>query len=66
MARPRSTAGGRPVVVAARLSVEEAADLDRRRGSLSRAEWLRWLLLRAKKEGVSLESTPTRPPDWGQ
>ena len=49
MARPASTAGGRPVVAAVRLSVEEAQDLDARRGALSRTEFLRWLLVQARK-----------------
>lgn len=44
--------------MATKLSVAEAADLDARRGSLSRAEFLRWLLLRARKEGIGLGGTP--------
>lgn len=49
MGRRASVAGGRPVVVAVRLSEAEARALDGIRGSLSRSEWLRWLLLRAQK-----------------
>lgn len=39
----------RTVVVAVRLTVEEAAFVDRQRKMLSRSEWLRWLLLQARK-----------------
>lgn len=52
--RTRSTPGGRPVVVAVRLSNSEAADLDARRGHLDRSAFLRWLLLRARKEGLTV------------
>jgi hypothetical protein len=40
-------AGGRPVVVATRLSEAEAREIDAVRGPLSRAEWLRWQAIRA-------------------
>lgn len=56
MARPRGTAGGRPVVVGVRLSNEEAADLDSRRGALSRTEFLRWWLLQARKQNIKFGS----------
>lgn len=46
----------RPVVVATRLNELEVLDLDRRRGPLTRADFLRWLLLRARREGVSFGS----------
>lgn len=55
MARPPSSAGGRPVVVAVRLTNQEAQDLDRRRGALTRGEWIRWLLTRARNSDVRLE-----------
>lgn len=55
MGRPRSTAGGRPVPISARFSVEEAQDIDERRGSLSRSEWIRWLVARARREGVRMQ-----------
>lgn len=58
MPRPRSAPGGRPVVVAVRLSTAEAADLDKRRGSLSRGEWLRYLLLLARKQGTQMPEVP--------
>jgi len=54
MGRSRQTPGGRPVVVAVRLSNEEAADMDARRGEMDRSAFLRWLLLRARKEGLSV------------
>lgn len=47
--RPESRPGGRPVVVHTRLTLEEAAEMDALRASLSRAEYLRWLLLKEKK-----------------
>lgn len=50
MARPPGVKGGRPIVVGVRLSEAEAADLDKMRGSLNRAEWVRWLVLKARKE----------------
>lgn len=50
MTRPRSTPGGRPYVVAVRLSEEEFADLNRRRGYLERSAYLRWLLLQDRKK----------------
>lgn len=37
----------RPVVVAVRLSAQEAAALDRARGGVSRSVWLRWMLRKA-------------------
>jgi hypothetical protein len=58
MGRPKSTAGGRPVVVPVRLSLAEAEDLDARRGSLTRSEFLRFVLLRTKKEGVAMPPLP--------
>lgn len=44
--RNKSVAGGRPIVVAVRLSTAEAARLDALRGGFSRSVYLR-LLLRA-------------------
>jgi len=44
VARPQSVAGGRPVRVTVNLSEDEVARLDRLRGSLSRAEFLRVLM----------------------
>lgn len=37
-------------MVAVRLSQAEADDLDARRGLLSRSEWLRWMLVKARRE----------------
>lgn len=37
------------VVVATRLSAAEAAQVDAARGSLTRSEWVRWLLLKERK-----------------
>lgn len=58
MARPRGTAGGRPVVVCARFSTAEAEDMDRRRGSLTRTEWLRFLAAKARREGFEMPEVP--------
>lgn len=58
MGRMKSTAGGRPHVVAVRLSDAELADLDARRGSLDRSAWLRYLALKARKEGFSMPEVP--------
>lgn len=49
MARPLSRAGGRPHVVATRLDDAERTYLDRVRGSLTPAEYLRWLLTADRK-----------------
>lgn len=49
MGRPLTTAGGRPHVVATRLSKAEKAYLDSVRGSLLPAEYLRLLLTRDRK-----------------
>lgn len=54
MAAPRSTAGGRPHVVAVRLSDSEVEQVDAARGSLSRSMYLRKVLLdeqKAAREG---------------
>jgi hypothetical protein len=48
----------RPVIVHTRLTEEEAADLDSRRGSLNRAEWLRFLNARARKQGLRFGDIP--------
>jgi hypothetical protein len=58
MARPPSVAGGRPVPVATKLSHREVALLDDLRGSLSRAEYLRWLILKAESAGLKMPDTP--------
>lgn len=58
MGRRASTAGGRPVVVASRFSQAEADDMDARRGALTRAEWLRWLQARARREDIRLPDLP--------
>ena len=58
MARPRSAAGGRPHVVSVRFSDAEAAEMDRRKGSLTRGEWLRFLALKAAKDGVAMPEVP--------
>lgn len=50
MARAPSVAGVRVEVICSRFTAAEAADIDRLRGSLSRAEWVRWLVLKARKE----------------
>lgn len=47
-----------PIVVAVRLTVEEAEDLDQRRGSLSRTQWLRWLQLEARKRDTRFGGLP--------
>lgn len=39
----------RPVVIAARFTEAEARDFDERRGALSRADFLRWLWVQARK-----------------
>lgn len=45
----------RDIVVAVRVTEAEAAQIDRRRGSLTRSAWLRLLLLqRTKAEQASL------------
>lgn len=49
MARPESTPGGRRTVVATRLSADELVWLDQNRRSLSRAEYLRWLMVRERR-----------------
>lgn len=64
MARPRSTPGGRPVVVAVRLSETEAAHLDNDRGSLDRGAFLRYVLLLARKQGVTLATPVTDDDKW--
>jgi hypothetical protein len=46
------------VVVHTRLSVAEAADMDERRGSLTRADWLRFLNARARKQDVRFGAIP--------
>lgn len=48
VARPRS-ANPRIEVVTVRLTAAEAAQVDRGRGRLTRAEWVRWLLLQDRK-----------------
>lgn len=47
MGRPPAVAGGRHTAFSTKLSVGEAAAVDAARGSLSRAEYLRWALLLA-------------------
>lgn len=49
MARPRQVAEVRDVVVATRVTEEEARKIDLLRGPLSRGEWLRWQAIRALK-----------------
>lgn len=49
MARPVGAAGKREHVAAVRLSNHEAAYLDTVRGSLSRSEYLRWLVQQDRK-----------------
>lgn len=49
-------------MVGVRISTQEAADMDVRKGSLSRTEWLRYLMLRARKENVSVAPQPPQPP----
>lgn len=48
MGRPAS-AQPKAVVVATRLSALEAAYVDSVRGSLTRSEWVRWMLLQHKQ-----------------
>ena len=55
-------AGGRNVVVASRFSEAEAADMDRRRGSLTRAEWLRYLAAYARKHDARMPEVPDFGP----
>ncbi len=45
MAGQQGTRGGRPHVVAVRLSEAEAQVVDRARGSLTRSAWLRLMLV---------------------
>ena len=40
------------------MSDAEAADLDARRGSLSRTEWFRFVLLQARKAGTRMPEVP--------
>lgn len=54
MPRPRSAPGGRPHVVAVRLSGEENELLDRYRGSVDRGAFLRWLLQRHTRSSEPL------------
>lgn len=54
MPQPLSVAGGRPVVVATKLSLHEAQMLDHLRGGLTRSQYVRWLLLEAEKVGKVL------------
>jgi hypothetical protein len=49
MAAPRSAPQGRPVVAAVRLTEDEAAYIDAKRGVLNRSEWLRLILLAEMK-----------------
>lgn len=49
MAPQRSIPAGRPNAVATKLSDDEAAYLDRARGSMTRAMYLRLLLLNDRK-----------------
>jgi hypothetical protein len=42
-------ANPRTVVVAVRLTPQEARLIDSRRGALTRSEWLRWLLTKAAR-----------------
>ena len=48
--RPQSVPGGRPHVVNVRLSEAEKQDMDQRRGPLTPSEWVRYLMVRAKRE----------------
>lgn len=52
MPRPQSAPGGRPNVVPVRFSDAELAEIDLRRGPLTRSEWLRFLHVRSVKQGV--------------
>lgn len=47
--RPQQRKGGRPQVVATRLSMPEVEYLDRVRGALTRSEYIRWLLVTDRK-----------------
>lgn len=58
MGRRPSTTGGRPHAVCTKLSDAEVADLDDRRGMLTRAEFMRWLLVQAGKHDLRLPNTP--------
>lgn len=49
MGRPQSVKGGRPHAVSTKLSDAEVAYVDAARGSLSRAEWLRWQVIQAQR-----------------
>lgn len=49
LVKPPGAAGVRKIVVATRLTDPEAADLDFARGHLSRADYLRLLLMRDRK-----------------
>lgn len=44
--------------MASRFSQAEADDMDARRGALTRAEWLRWLQARARREDIRLPDLP--------
>lgn len=56
MARKPGLRGTRTVVVATRLTEGEAAWLDASRKSLSRAEYLRLLLVRARKADAETQN----------
>lgn len=57
MPQPLSVAGGRPIPVASKLSVHEAEVMDRLRGPLTRAQFIRWMLLDAEKH----DRSPLKP-----
>jgi hypothetical protein len=64
----------RPVVIAVRVTEEEAAQIDRDRGSLTRSAWLRLLLVneaRSKKQGPprglsGVPGTGTKPGQYAE
>lgn len=50
MARPKDVAGGRPHMIAVRLSEREMALIDGKRGALSRSAFVRWAVLELAKK----------------
>lgn len=61
MGRPRQREQLRDVVVASRFTKDEAALIDASRGSLNRAEWLRWVALRAVRAQSPTGDAPETP-----
>jgi hypothetical protein len=57
MPRAPGAPGGRTHRICTALSDAEVQDLDDRRGSLNRSEWLRYLIKKAERDNVRFEWT---------